>query len=469
MAPLRRTPTPPTPVPGSPRPSVTRAPEGEEDSATVVLKAPVPPPPTRRPAAPAEPLPVEDETATVVVRGQGRAAASARPARAPEPEPESEEPATIVMGAAGHAGLSAARAASVDRAPAPPPVGRAPAPVDDETVTTPAPVLAEPRRSVMTLALAGVGLVLFLVLLTTALIVIVNRRGTTPVPSPSIEATTVSTPPPARTPPPVTKGVVRVESTPAGANVTVDGTARGTTPVDVHDLPLSAHEVKLELEGYAPTTESVMITAESPRTVVTRTLTRTAPATGTVDVSSTPAGAMVRVDGTSIGLTPLRGHKLNVGSHRVEISAEGYETASATARVKENTAAVVELTLRPKPAPTPVARATPAPPASPTPDPTVYEESNPAITVKPVKTLGKSAEYPKDAAALKRGQRASVTVRFVVLESGDVTDVEVVESAGATVDEAVVTAYRTWKFTPGMKQGAKVKVRVTRRQTFLGG
>jgi outer membrane biosynthesis protein TonB len=47
--------------------------------------------------------------------------------------------------------------------------------------------------------------------------------------------------------------------------------------------------------------------------------------------------------------------------------------------------------------------------------------------------------------------------------------VQVVESAGSVVDEAVVSAYRTWKFTPGTKQGAKVKVRVTRRQTFLGG
>ena len=49
------------------------------------------------------------------------------------------------------------------------------------------------------------------------------------------------------------------------------------------------------------------------------------------------------------------------------------------------------------------------------------------------------------------------------------TDVQVVESAGEAVDNAVVTAYKSWKFTPGMKQGAKVKVRVTRRQTFLGG
>jgi TonB family protein len=111
----------------------------------------------------------------------------------------------------------------------------------------------------------------------------------------------------------------------------------------------------------------------------------------------------------------------------------------------------------------------PTPPPAPTPDPHVYDENDTTLSAKPVKTTGKSAEYPKDAMQLKRGQRASVTCAFVVLESGDVTDVQIVESAGESVDNAVVNAYKSWKFTPGMKQGAKVKVRVTRRQTFLGG
>jgi periplasmic protein TonB len=111
----------------------------------------------------------------------------------------------------------------------------------------------------------------------------------------------------------------------------------------------------------------------------------------------------------------------------------------------------------------------PTPPARALPDDHVYDENDAAIQPKPVKVSGKSAEYPRDAPALKRGQRASVTVSFVVLDTGEVSDVQVVESAGSSVDEAVVSAYKTWKFTPGMKQGTKVRVRVTRRQTFLGG
>lgn len=99
---------------------------------------------------------------------------------------------------------------------------------------------------------------------------------------------------------------------------------------------------------------------------------------------------------------------------------------------------------------------------------TVYDENDAPFRV-PVKLSGKPAEYPKAAPVLKRGQRASVTVSFVVLENGDVTDVQIVESAGRIVDEAVITAYKTWKYTPGGLNTVPVRVRVTRRQTFLGG
>jgi TonB family protein len=473
MAPMRRTATPPTPPAppsnpgtGSSRAPVPRAPEPEGEEPTVFLKGPAPS--GRRPAAPAEPLPVEEEPATVVMRSQGRAAAGARPARAPEPE--SDEPSTVVMEAppprTDRPGSSTGQRAGAARA-TPPPIGRYPAGPPEETATAPSPVLPGPRRSVLTLTLGGIGLVLLLVLLTTVLILIVGPVKPSPAPPtpapPSASPTRPTSPVP-------TSGVVHVETTPAGAVVFLDGKRSGKTPLDVHEVSLASHEVRLELEGYAPVTESVMLTPEVPLTNMVKTLSRTAPVTGTVDVSSTPSGAMVKVDGTLVGVTPMRGHKVNVGSHRVEVSAEGYDPFTGTVRVKEGATATVNASLQAKARPTPkptVVASTPPPP--PTPDPTIYDENNPALTAKPVKTFGKSAEYPKEAVQLKRGQRASVTAAFVVLESGDVTDVQIVESAGTTVDDAVVAAYRTWKFTPGMKQGAKVKVKVTRRQTFLGG
>jgi TonB family protein len=340
------------------------------------------------------------------------------------------------------------------------------------TATAPLPLMAEPRRSMLTLVLAGVGLLLFLIVMTTAGILVLKARQartTAPSPAPPVETPiAVATPPPPALP---TSGTVHVETTPAGAAVTVDGNAVGKTPLDVPDLALAVHDVKVELEGYAPVNEPALLTAQAPRTDVKFTLSRTVPAAGAADVSSTPPGAMVKIDGTSVGTTPLRGHKLNVGRHRVEITAEGYEPFSGSVTVKEGQTArlaaplVAHIVVKP----TPKATAAPTPAPAPTPDAHVYDESDPLVSPKPIKIGGKSGEYPKEAPALKRGQRASVTVSFVVLETGEVTDVQVVESAGTTVDEAVISAFKTWKFTPGSRQGAKVKVKVTRRQTFLGG
>jgi TonB family protein len=463
---------------GSTRAPAARAPEPEAaEGPTVLLKAPSPA--GRRPAATPPPLPEEGDAATVLMSGSGRGGAGARPARAPAPEPQSEEPSTIVMrspetAAPPRAGAPAVPrgGVTVDRTPTPP-IGYPPPLPEEETsspitVTAPSAALPEPRRSMLTLALGGIGLVLFLIVLTTALVVLWNRRGPKPVPSPSVVAASPSPVKPSA-PPAVTSGVVHVESIPTGAAITVDGKKVGQTPLDVHDLPLGTHEVVVALDGYASAAETVMLTAQTPRTEVRPTLSRTAPVTSTADISSTPPGGMVKIDGTAVGLTPLRGRTLNVGRHRVEITAEGYDPYSSGLTVKEGQTARLDAQLRAVPKPSPKVVAAPTPIPAPTPDAHVYDENDGTLSAKPVKTTGKSAEYPKEAVQLKRGQRASVTCSFVVLETGDVTDVQVVESAGEAVDNAVVVAYKSWKFTPGTKQGAKVKVRVTRRQTFLGG
>jgi TonB family protein len=62
-----------------------------------------------------------------------------------------------------------------------------------------------------------------------------------------------------------------------------------------------------------------------------------------------------------------------------------------------------------------------------------------------------------------------VVVSWVVNESGEVTEVTVVESASRPVDEAVAAAIASWKYQPAIKRGVKVKVKLTLKQTFLSG
>ena len=58
-------------------------------------------------------------------------------------------------------------------------------------------------------------------------------------------------------------GSLHVESEPPGATVTLNGEARGVTPLDVADLLLGNHEVKVELKGYAPSAQTVVLTEDA--------------------------------------------------------------------------------------------------------------------------------------------------------------------------------------------------------------
>jgi TonB family protein len=58
---------------------------------------------------------------------------------------------------------------------------------------------------------------------------------------------------------------------------------------------------------------------------------------------------------------------------------------------------------------------------------------------------------------------------FVVSENGEITDLDITESAGDVVDGAVMAAVRNWKYSPGTRRGVKVKVRVPFKQTFRAG
>ena len=50
---------------------------------------------------------------------------------------------------------------------------------------------------------------------------------------------------------------IRVVSTPAGANVYVDGVSKGTTPTSITITRVDEHQVRVELAGYEPYEQSV--------------------------------------------------------------------------------------------------------------------------------------------------------------------------------------------------------------------
>jgi protein TonB len=114
--------------------------------------------------------------------------------------------------------------------------------------------------------------------------------------------------------------------------------------------------------------------------------------------------------------------------------------------------------------------ATPAPsPRAPPVDTARIYENGRDVDVPAKRLSGTTASYPDKAPRLKSGQEVAVALRFVVTETGEVTDVEVVESGGPLVDQAVMQAVRNWRYSPAVKRGTIVRVRVQFRQRFRAG
>jgi len=252
--------------------------------------------------------------------------------------------------------------------------------------------------------------------------------------------------------------VVHVETEPPGATVTVDGQPRGVTPVDVPGLDFGSHDVKVELKGYEPRDQGVMLTLAAPRSELKLPLTpaKSAATTGSADILSSPSAATVSVNGAPVGYTPLTNWKLRPGTHKVRIEKDGHEAWSGTVSVQAGKRARLDIPLK--------AVARPAPQPTPEVDPSrIYEVGD--VDVRPKKVSGEWAAAPK----LKSGERISVAGTFVVSDGGDVSDVRITESAGKVLDENVAAALRKWKYTPGTKRGVKVKVRLPFKQTFTTG
>jgi hypothetical protein len=118
---------------------------------------------------------------------------------------------------------------------------------------------------------------------------------------------------------PIATGTATINSRPDGAQVTVDGEARGVTPLK---LSLAAGPHTLELTNGAEV-RTIPFTMDAGG-VVSQYIDLAPAATTAVveklDVSSDPPGAEVAIDGKARGTTPLVGATVGAGQHEIVVS-----------------------------------------------------------------------------------------------------------------------------------------------------
>jgi serine/threonine protein kinase len=165
---------------------------------------------------------------------------------------------------------------------------------------------------------------------------------------------------PVRTPPPAPPGAkgspspretasLLIRSSPSGAVVAVDGTARGTTPLTLRDVPLGTRTIVLSRPGYVSNERRVTLTADRPsRSLEVQLSPISAPAssrssrettsasaiTGSLNVDSRPTGSSVIVNGQAAGTTPLTMTSVAPGTITVRIERPGYRSWTQTIELK---------------------------------------------------------------------------------------------------------------------------------------
>ncbi|MFC1628185.1 PEGA domain-containing protein [Gemmatimonadota bacterium] len=122
----------------------------------------------------------------------------------------------------------------------------------------------------------------------------------------------------------VTTGQVRINSTPADAEIAIDGVVIGNTPRTLA-LEEGAHELVLTREGYVSYTDNLAVVGGENRTID---IPLSEIPTGNMRIVVNPsAGVTVLVDGEEQGVTPsIRTLRLYQGQHTVELRMDGYDT-----------------------------------------------------------------------------------------------------------------------------------------------
>ena len=121
-------------------------------------------------------------------------------------------------------------------------------------------------------------------------------------------------------------GRLEIGSEPPGAQVTLDGIPKGTTPVVVADVPPGQHRVTVSA-GDNTISRTVNVTRGATATLVVSTAPGTANAAGGWLSVRTPIDLEILQDGRILGSTRMERVMLPVGSHRIEFANAGLEVS----------------------------------------------------------------------------------------------------------------------------------------------
>jgi TonB family protein len=250
---------------------------------------------------------------------------------------------------------------------------------------------------------------------------------------------------------------LQVTSDPPGGSVEVDGRAAGSAPVSLARLPPGPHNLRVKLDGFAPAELTLELPPGAPPAALRFTL---EPLVATVQVRSEPEGARLFVDGKAVGRSPLESLFLAPGKYTLAAELDGHARWSQVLELEAGDTVPLRPLLARSASRDGAAAALRAAGWVRLGDLVPLEPG----VVAPRKVSGESPAYPASARDLNL--TGTTGVEMTITEQGAPADLRIVESAGELLDQAVLSAVRTWRYTPAERDGTRVRVRIRMRHTF---
>nr|WP_319538990.1 PEGA domain-containing protein [uncultured Methanospirillum sp.] len=174
-------------------------------------------------------------------------------------------------------------------------------------------------------------------------------------------------------------GSLSLAVSPPGSAVSIDNVSVGVVGqsgiMTIRTINSGNRMVKVTMPGYKDFIQQVYVTPNLENKVR---ITLDPITTGTLDVSSTPAGAAVTINGLSYGITPVTAAELEQGVYIIGFALPGYQNAQNQVILTAGQRVPVSVFLQPVPTATP----TPLPTTlAPTPVPTPEAGSAPVLVV----------------------------------------------------------------------------------------
>ena len=130
--------------------------------------------------------------------------------------------------------------------------------------------------------------------------------------------------------PAVVNAQLTVNSTPAGAEIAFDGTSLCQSPCTLTGIAPGQHTISASKAGFASTTRNLSLASGANATIDLE----LGQLSSVLSVASTPAGAVIIIDGKDTGkLTPFRFAVSVAGNHTIMLRRAGYLDASSTVTI----------------------------------------------------------------------------------------------------------------------------------------